>query len=97
MSLQIKNWTGTVKIDNVTLPLPCPGPQAVDWPQLLETASDDASVEICSGASLAATVKGPKSSTTVNYPPTDSMATVYYNRSYRWRLRAPGGSIGIRA
>lgn len=97
MTLTLKNLSGEVKIDGRPVtPVPQSGPIAVSWPQLVETGVDG-SVDIYSGTLLAAQVRGPDNAKRVRVPPTESFATTYYNSSYRWRLKAPGGSVGLRA
>lgn len=54
-------------------------------------------VSILSDGVLAATVSGANSSVQPHIPPVQSLSTTYYQSSYRWQLKTPGGSIGIRA
>jgi len=63
---------------------------------LVETTTANASVTIESDGQPAANVAGSYSSITVYSPPTISLDRVYYRNSYRYKLKTPGGYVGIR-
>jgi hypothetical protein len=63
---------------------------------LVETTTSNASVGIDSDGQWAATVSGTYSKVNVYSPPTISLDRVYYRNSYRYKLRTPGGYVGIR-
>ncbi len=63
---------------------------------LLETTGPTASVDIASNGTCAAIVQGTNSTITVYSPPSYGLDRVYYNNSYRYKLRTPGGYVGIR-
>ncbi len=92
MALEIRPDRGEVKVNGQRILQT----QALSCPGLVETGPDGVAY-VYDGGAHAATIAGPQSTTTVYAPPSQQFVTVYYNSSYRWRLKTPGGSIGIRA
>ena len=78
---------------------------AGSWPNAT-TGNDCVSLDVFSlaqifdGPTLAAQVSTNANASpptlTPGSPPTQSVYLVYYNQSYRWQVKCPGGSIGIR-
>ncbi len=96
MGLTVIPQQGTVRINDQ----PIAG-QTISW-----SAGDFVSVDVGGVAVIednhvrAATISGAQGTTPPSMqtysPPTQSTYQIYYNRSYRWQLSCPGGSIGIR-
>lgn len=63
---------------------------------LVETTNSTSSVNLMSDGQKAATVSGASSAITTFTPPTISLDHIFYNHSYRYKLRTPSGNVGIR-
>jgi hypothetical protein len=82
--------------DHTQLTAPADNNRPVYENDLLATTGSAASVEIASDGQCAAIVQGANSSISVYSPPSYGLDRIYYNNSYRYKLRTPGGYVGIR-
>ncbi len=92
MALTIDNISGPVWLNGTLVTSATP---VGDADYLATGASGSVSI-LCDGV-LAATVAGTNSTVQPYMPPAQSLTQTYYQYSYRWRLKTPGGSVGIRA
>lgn len=92
MAMRIDNISGLVLVNGNRVT------QAMDLADgdCVETGAGGSAC-IYSDGVLAATVSGPNSSLQSYTPPTLGLSQGYYRYSYRWLLKTPGGSVGIRA
>ncbi len=102
MSLQLINVRKPNPGDKVlitrggsTSPVDAQDPDSVNEFDLVETQGATSSVQVNDATTPAARVYGTNSYISVYYPPA-TLDRIYYNNSYRYKLRCPGGYVGIR-
>ncbi len=103
MSLVLRNVSKPASTDKVLVtrnsippPVDAYNGMPVYENDLLETQGSTSSVAVNDGSSVAAVVQGTNSSITMYSPPSSGLDRIYYNNSYRYKLRSPGGYVGIR-
>ena len=96
MALTVNESVGRVQVNgtdfNGTWPNPTTGNDCVS----LDTYSTAVIMDGAAVAAVVSTSAGGNPSVTPSSPPVYSMYQTYYSQSYRWQVKCPGGSIGIR-